>query len=306
MSGRNAKLCAFVLLCAALCACQEKPGGEGSRPADGDATLVASPDAKPKGAPEAAAAIPASVAAPVQGALPSTGNAALDAALGPFRLGPPVCAGNLAVVPILSAASRKADASYLTLAEALGEKLVSIEELKGGGSVPTLQMTSSAPRPVLIPFGAIVTGGKQDRMVRDDIVLRPGERRKVAVYCIEQGRWSAGAVGQAFAWSANYASNSVRIASNLKSSQTVIWESVAAQNYALDNSVVTANFQGNFETKAFKDGSAELDPAREAIEAREDVCGVVAIVNGEVTGAEICGSSPATWWTLRPQGTRRR
>jgi hypothetical protein len=120
------------------------------------------------------------------------------------------------------------------------------------------------------------------------------------VYCIEQGRWSAGAGGQAFAWCANYGSNHIRAASNLESSQTVIWSSVAYQNHALDNWTVTGNFQGNFDTKAFRDGAAKLEPVREAVEAHEGVCGAVAIVNGEVTGAEIC-ASPGYFRKLWPQ-----
>ncbi|MHC4198960.1 MAG: ARPP-1 family domain-containing protein [Planctomycetota bacterium] len=331
MRGRNAKLHAGLVVCLIFCGCQDKrrDSTRSLRRLDLEALAASGPEATPA----ATASSPAA-------------RKSLDVAMKPFSLGTPACAGNLAVVPILTSAIGKTGGDYLTLAEALEKQLVTVSELEGGGSVPTLEMTSSAPRPVLIPFGAIVTGGKQDRMIKDDVVLAPGEKRKVAVYCIEQGRWSAdgdlrqwtltaypgrvtsgewsvpqtstvtvndgspaapeqdraakNADGKTFASNAYRGSNVLLIGSNVGWPQDKIWADVSSQNHAMGNHTVTANFQGNFQTKAFKESSAELAPVSKAIEAQANVAGAVAIVNGKVTGAEIC-ASPEYFRKLWPQ-----
>ena len=141
MRGRNAKLYAGLVVCVILCGCQDKRGDRTRSlyRLDCETPGASSPGTTPAAAGSSRAA-----------------SKALDAAMKPFSLGTPACAGNLAVVPILTAAMGRTGGDYLTLAEALEKKLVTVKELEGGGSVPTLEMTSRAPKPVLIPFGAIV------------------------------------------------------------------------------------------------------------------------------------------------------
>ena len=46
---------------------------------------------------------------------------------------------------------------------------------------------------VLLLAGEILVGGKQNRVLREDILLPPlSGPRPIGVYCVEQGRWNEG------------------------------------------------------------------------------------------------------------------
>jgi hypothetical protein len=77
--------------------------------------------------------------------------------------------------------------SALTLQDAMDRDLVEIEDRLG---VNTLQFTNNSNQPIYLMSGEIVAGGRQDRIVANDMVLPPNSRRvRVPVYCVEEGRW---------------------------------------------------------------------------------------------------------------------
>lgn len=80
------------------------------------------------------------------------------------------------------------DTLYLSLDEALEAGALVITE-KEAGSVPMLLARNKGNRPVLMLAGEIVVGGKQNRTLRDDLLLPPhSETVELPVYCVEQGR----------------------------------------------------------------------------------------------------------------------
>jgi len=246
--------------------------------------------------PEKAPAKPVPAAAPTPAvpvagdALPRPADARLGNALASYKLGAALTAENVAFVPILAPESKEPGAEYLTLAEALEKKVVTVEELKGGGTVPKLEMESKAQKPVFVPFGAIVTGGNQDRMIRTHIVLRPGEKKTVEVYCVEQGRWSSGggalAVMASFRSNASFPGPQLRQSAAKGESQTEVWRAVEGANKSLGNLSSSANFQGNIETPAYKETSAKLEPANQDLLGMKRVCGVVVVIDGKAAAAE--------------------
>jgi ARG and Rhodanese-Phosphatase-superfamily-associated Protein domain len=228
----------------------------------------------------------AAPAAPAQ--LPTPRDPGLKAAMAPYKLGKAVVIDNVAFVPIQVPGADYSGPEHLTLAEAMEKKLIVVKELNSGGSVPQLEMKSKAEVPIFIPFGSIVTGGKQDRMIRVHLVLRPKEKKKVDVYCVEQGRWSGGSGSKAvFTANASMASGRVRSAAISKKSQGEVWQRVSKANAALGNASGSSNFQGNLETKAFKTVARRLAPASRDISAGRRNSGVVVLVNGKVVAGEI-------------------
>jgi hypothetical protein len=209
------------------------------------------------------------------------------AALAQYSLGEAVEASNLAVIPILSTHRVGSAGQYLTASEALKDGTLLVEEAENGAAVPTLEVCSKSEAPILLSCGSVLTGGKQDRMIREALVLNPGERREIGVYCIESGRWSGGDSTHTFhvSWSAG--SSDLKALATKSGSQSEIWNKVSEVNVRMANRSRTSNYQGNFKTESFRRRSGELEPVKKAVMAQDNACGAVVLVDGEVIGLEI-------------------
>src|SRR5664280_78935 len=98
---------------------------------------------------------------------------------------------------------------YATLSEALEKKLVVIKET---GNVQELTFENlSEDLTVFLNAGDIVKGGRQDRTVRDDLILPPQSGQvPLASFCVEHGRWTKRGEESLTAFSSNTKSLSSR------------------------------------------------------------------------------------------------
>ena len=95
--------------------------------------------------------------------------------------------GGLTIVPIVTRSGAGADVESLDAAVRSGDLRV-LE--KGSGSVPSVMVENVGRTPVLLMAGEIVLGGRQDRIIRQDVVIGPRSGPvEVPVYCVEEGRW---------------------------------------------------------------------------------------------------------------------
>ncbi|MCI4671820.1 MAG: hypothetical protein MRZ79_27000 [Bacteroidia bacterium] len=79
--------------------------------------------------------------------------------------------------------------NYLPLRDAMAAGQVTIRDRAG---VNQLVMDNLSKQPVILMSGEILKGGKQDRVIAQDMVLLPNSRRnRVPVYCVEEKRWSS-------------------------------------------------------------------------------------------------------------------
>ncbi len=218
----------------------------------------------------------------------STGNATLNKVLASYSLGKVAVAENLAVVTIRSTVPVEASHKHLPLDEALKQKLLTVQEVSSGGSVPELRVISHADTPIFLPFGSILTGGKQDRMLREDVLLEAKETRKISVYCIEQGRWRQSGSKGDFGGSYQQAPQSLKALGKAQRSQSAIWGKVSERNLVLGNPSPSSNIQDSQRTAAFNKLAKQLEPVRHAVAKQEGVCGTLVIVDGKAVGSEIC------------------
>lgn len=209
------------------------------------------------------------------------------------EVGEPIRHGVMAVYPIV----RKAPASvgtYLTLDEAVTQKVIVIEE-KGSGSVPVVIIKNVGKLPIYISAGEIIIGGKQDRIVAYDVIIRPLREISVDVRCVEQGRWhgarkefsSAGAMG----------GRSTKMAAQF-SSQSAVWSAVADQNAQVEAETSTGTYRAALEKpevlRTHSEYAATILPRLEG----RNVVGMVVAINGKVHAIEIFGS-PALFDRLK-------
>src|SRR5262245_47495266 len=84
--------------------------------------------------------------------------------LGHLQLGPPVAFRNLSIIALTCPDAANCP-SYILLDEAIDQGALLIREVSADGSVPDLQVTNSADRPVLIIDGEELVGAKQNRVL---------------------------------------------------------------------------------------------------------------------------------------------
>src|SRR5260370_9884933 len=128
---------------------------------------------------------------------------------------------------------------YATLSEALEKKLVVIKET---GNVQELTIENlSKDLTVFLNAGDIVKGGRQDRTVRDDLILTPQSGQvPLAAFCVEHGRWSGRGDENPAAFSANtkaLSSRKEKLAARYGLSQSEVWSGVAEQQSKLNENV---------------------------------------------------------------------
>ena len=166
---------------------------------------------------------------------------------GGWRLLDPISYENLTVFPVVSSSGYDTGA-FLTLEEGISRGEVIVREQGAetmirdrdssrrgvwsgsGPAINQLVLINQSKRPLLLLSGELVSGGKQDRIIAKDRIVAPGsDPLPLNVFCVEHGRWSAGAQ---FTAADTIVHPSVREQAAVKQKQTDVWASVMAGSSA--------------------------------------------------------------------------
>jgi len=195
----------------------------------------------------------------VMGSSPELGRA-----LGGLTLGPAASRGGLAVLWLHAKNTTAAPPlEILTLDEARAHGALTVIE-RAQASVPELIAENRGKTHVLLLAGEILVGGKQNRVLREDLLLPPlSGPRNIAVYCVEQGRWNEGR--KDFDSRGSVVQPSVRSQVLRKAEQSRIWSGVAAASRSVAAPSPTGSYQAIYdkpEVKAqLEETSRRFDPA---------------------------------------------
>jgi len=261
---------------------------------------------------------------------------------GDWRLLDPITYENLTVFPVVSSNDRDT-AAFLTLDEGLatGEVVVREQGSEGmarrrdgrdgivrptystGASVNQLVLINRSKRPLLLLAGELVSGGKQDRIIGKDRLVPVGaDPLPLDVFCVEHGRWSAGAN---FTDAKTIVHPSVREQAAVESDQNKVWGAVRGGSTArpstrnsqvitveaappvlagteisrtIANDAPTESYQKIYESRSVRNSA---DSYVEELQRRfpratsglkgERVVGVVVAYGGEVAWSDIFASS---------------
>ena len=178
-----------------------------------------------------------------------TGAAPAGKPGGDWRLLDAITYENLSVFPVVSGSSYDTS-GFLTLDEGLASGDVQVRErgVEGmvrnrgdrdgiirpeygsGASVNQLVLINRSKRPLLLLAGELVSGGKQDRIIGKDRVVPAGaEPLPLDVFCVEHGRWSAGA---SFNEAKTIVHPSVREQAAVAEDQSRVWNAVRSGSRA--------------------------------------------------------------------------
>lgn len=113
---------------------------------------------------------------------------------------------------------------YATLDESVRMGWLKLSEV-GEGTVPQVAAENTSDRYIFLMAGELITGGKQNRAIADDVVIAPHSGPIViAVRCIERGRWK-GRTG-AFGARGGITGFEIRRRTQTGASQESIWAAV--------------------------------------------------------------------------------
>ncbi len=113
---------------------------------------------------------------------------------------------------------------------------------KGAGEVARILVWNEGRRPVFIMAGEIILGGRQNRIVRHDVLI-PGRSRtiEIDVYCGEQDRWQEGK--RSFKSSKSLTAPSLRRMAAGAASQDSIWREIDTQLERAEVRSPTRNYE---------------------------------------------------------------
>lgn len=217
--------------------------------------------------------------------------------VGDYTLIGPFAHDNLAVF-LIRGADRLKDRNYLTLQEAMEQKVVVVHET---GNVNELTIENvSSDKQVYIQSGDIVKGGRQDRLIAVDFIVPPHSGvMPVDAFCVEHGRWTQRGAEAAdrFASSSDQAAGKeLKLAAKRSMDQGQVWQQVASNQQKLsDNTGASVNapqsassFQLSLESKPVEEHIAAYVKALEPIiGGRDDVIGYAFAINGKVNSVDV-------------------
>ncbi len=204
---------------------------------------------------------------------------------------------NLRIIPILANNTFKTEfkdvGNFRNLKHAIETDGLEVTEVDRSGTVNTLFAQNSSKDTVYIMAGEVVKGGKQDRIIGQDVVIAPGEKLNLSAFCVEQGRWtnssSKGDNGNdKFDGYYNVSSKEVRKAAIVNKNQSTVWSKVAETTSENDATSGTSTYTALENSKEYKDAIAKYMSRFQSLwDNDERVVGVVAASGNEVIGADI-------------------
>ena len=195
-------------------------------------------------------------------------------------------------------ATRAAAGDVVTLEAALAAGHAVVHET---GDVNQLAVeNTSRSQTVFLQAGDIVKGGKQDRVLSQDLVLGPRSGKiPIAAFCVEGGRWSArnGDDVASFGSSKHsLSSKELKLAARRAKSQQEVWNEVAALQGRLSRALEapvasqrsTTSLQLTLENAQLAETKqAYVNALAPLVESHADAIGFVIAINGTIQTAEV-------------------
>lgn len=203
---------------------------------------------------------------------------------------------NLKLYPIRANDSffkaHKAIGKHTTLQEALKNGKIEITETgttDNSGTVNELFIKNISADTIMILSGEVVQGGKQDRMIAEDVILHPGKTKiKVKVYCVEHGRWQTNGDGRSFKNYFSVSSNEVRKAGTVSKNQQEVWSKVADATNKNEAKSSTGTLAALKSSDSFvADLKKYTDHFQKLLTQEQNVIGFVAVTGDRILGCDM-------------------
>ncbi len=205
-----------------------------------------------------------------------------------LELGAPIEHESLVLVPVSTTKQDQSFDDYVTLAQAKENNWIEIIEVPGQETVETLKVHYTGEKPMILFAGELLLGGKQDRVVGKDTIIKPGETVDVMVFCVEPGRWQ----GESMHFDAQDAQVPLSVKEMaIEGDQQEVWNKVGGYNDSVRQSR-RVEFGGSSLRGGYgavtnsKEYSEAVEKAMKELKGRKDVVGVVIVLGGKVHSFE--------------------
>lgn len=203
---------------------------------------------------------------------------------------------NLAIYPLLAgeqfSQETKGTADYTTLEEALKTRKVIITETgatgQSGDEVNRLYIENISNDTIFIMAGEVVKGGKQDRVIGDDMILYPKSGRiNLDVYCVEHNRWSYKS-DHNFGNYYSVSSNSVRKKAVVDKDQSGVWNEVDKVTEKQNAKTSTATYTAISQSDSYKQQLEEyMNYFTSSLNKLPNCIGFVGVSGDKIIGCDI-------------------
>ncbi|MBN4061952.1 MAG: hypothetical protein COA57_12340 [Flavobacteriales bacterium] len=177
---------------------------------------------------------------------------------------------------------------YNNLKHAIEKKQLKVSEVNESGTVNTLNAENTSRDTVYIMAGEVVKGGKQDRMIAEDIVIAPGQKVNISAFCVERGRWAKSKSGSDFNGYFNVSSKEVRKAAIIEKNQSRVWEEVGETTMENGASTATGTYAALENSKEYiEQRDKYFEKFKSAWDGDPKVVGVVAVTGDKIISCDI-------------------
>jgi hypothetical protein len=190
---------------------------------------------------------------------------------------------------------------YATLEEAMDKHMVALHET---GNVGELLIDNLSDYYVFIMAGDIVKGGRQDRTMAEDVILKPASKNvPLKSFCVEQSRWHKRGYESDREFSSSkkmLSDRRMKFAARMSRSQSAVWDEVS--NYQsvaccmlgddVRSSASPSSLELTLDNEKLRAAIKEyIDVLKPAIEQRSNVLGFVFGINGRISTMDAFGSA---------------
>jgi len=161
--------------------------------------------------------------------------------------------------------------------------------------VATLKVLNTGKKPVLLLAGDVITGGKQDRVVTEDLVLDSSPTpMTIAVNCVEAGRWNT--TSDHFSYGGR-AESELKQTVEMEKDQSKTWSKVAEVNLKKAERFADLTLTPSTGTYNASLSNPQVVAARDAIvkglspelDKQTHLVGLVVAIGDDVIAGEIFG-----------------
>lgn len=174
--------------------------------------------------------------------------------------------------------------AYQTLDEGLANGTVTVKE-RAGGVVSELVLANTAHIHTFILAGELLLGGKQNRLIREDLLLPPKSGDVVVpVYCGQKGRWSA---DTKFHTKDSMANSNVRQRALAGAPQAEVWSGIREDAGRLQALTESEDLQQVYDSPENRRALADYRTNCIDYLRRRPAVGFVVARYGTIVGAEV-------------------